>query len=133
MENFRKSNQKPINLKTSSNIPLKEAPKQIILFAPAPDKDGSFNGSVVVPVENQSSSFYKFTLIDKNRAEFEFINNDRAVRDALSSYEMILKPVCTFNNALNQNAKRIITNKKGIVVQNNNKWTLNTKSEITYE
>ena len=110
-----------------------EEKKPTILFAPAPEKDGSFNVSVVVSSENQSSSFYKFTLLDGPKAEFEFINSERAIRNAVNSYEMILQPVCTFKNALNQNAKRIITNKKGIVRKQNDKWVLDTKAEITYE
>ena len=110
-----------------------EEKKPTILFAPAPDKDGSFSVSVVVSSENQSSNFYKFTLLDGQKAKFEFINSARAIRDAVSSYEMILQPVCTFKNALNQNVKRIRTNKKGTVIKENDKWVLYEKAEITYE
>jgi hypothetical protein len=125
--------QNPKAVLISKPIERQEEKKQEILFAPAPDKDGSFNVSVVVSSENQSSSFYKFTLLDSQRAKFQFINSERAIRDAVSSYEMILKPVCTFKNALNQNAKRIRTTKEGIVTKQNDKWILDTKAEITYE
>jgi len=125
--------QNPKAVSISKPIQRQEEKKQEILFAPAPDKDGSFNVSVVVSSENQSSSFYKFTLLDSERAKFEFINSERAIRDAVSSYEMILKPVCTFKNALNQNARRITTTKEGIVIKQNDKWILDTKAEITYE
>jgi hypothetical protein len=109
--------------------------KKEILFAPAPNSDGSFNSSVVLSTENQSSSFYKFTLLDgfPQKAEFEFINSERAIKDALSSYELILKPVCKFNNALNQNAKKITTLKAGLVEKQNDKWIVKQKAEITYE
>ena len=55
----------------------KQEKRREILFAPAPNSNGSFNASVVTPLENQSSSFFKFTLIDgfPQKAEFEFINN----------------------------------------------------------
>ncbi len=113
--------------------PIKpEERRQEILFAPAPDKDGSFNVSAVVSSENKTSSFYKFTLSDGQKAKFEFINSERAIIDALNSYEMILKPVCKFKNALNQNAKRIRTTKEGIVIKQNDKWVLDTKAEISY-
>jgi len=127
------STQNPKAVSMSKPIQRQEEKKQEILFAPAPDKDGSFNISVVVSSENQSSSFYKFTLLDSQKAKFEFINSERAIRDAVSSYEMILKPVCTFKNALNQNAKRIRTTKEGIFIKQNDKWILETKAEITYE
>ncbi|MCB0537424.1 MAG: hypothetical protein KDE33_07830 [Bacteroidetes bacterium] len=109
--------------------------KREVLFAPAPNNNGTFNASVVTSSENQSSSFYQFTLLDgfPQKAEFEFINSERAIKDALSSYELILKPVCKFNNALNQNAKRINTSKVGIVERQNDKWVVIDKAEITYE
>lgn len=107
--------------------------KREILYAPAPDKDGSFKVSVVVASENQNSSFYKFTLVSNNKAEFELITSERALMDALGSYQLILQPVCKFLNTVNQNAKRIRTVKEGIVVKENDKWILDTKAEIRYE
>jgi hypothetical protein len=122
-------------IKSTQRPNEKQEKRREILFAPAPNSNGSFNASVVTPLENQSSSFFKFTLLDgfPQKAEFEFINNERAIKDALSSYELILKPVCKFNNALNQNAKKIITSKVGLVEKQNDKWLVKNKAEITYE
>ena len=106
-----------------------------ILYAPIPNKDGSFSAANVTSIENQSSSFYKFTIIDNSsqRASFEFLNVERAIKDATSRPEMILNPVCKVRNALNQNAKRIKTIEPGIVIKQNDKWILDKSAEVEYE
>lgn len=106
-----------------------------ILYAPIPNKDGSFTATNVTGIENPSSSFYKFTITDSfsQRATFEFLNVERAIKDATSSPELILNPVCKIKNALNQNAKRIRTVKHGTVVKQNDKWVVDKPAEIEYE
>lgn len=106
-----------------------------ILFAPIPNRDGSFNASKVTSTEDQSASFYKFTITDSlsQKATFEFLNVERAIKDATSSPELILNPVCRIKNALNQNAKRIRTVKPGTVAKQNDKWIVDQPAEIEYE
>jgi hypothetical protein len=106
-----------------------------ILFATIPNRDGSFNASKVTSTEDQSASFYKFTITDNlsQKATFEFLNVERAIKDATSSPELILNPVCRIKNALNQNAKRIKTVKPGLVEKQNDKWIVYQPAEIEYE
>jgi len=106
-----------------------------ILYAPIPNSDESFSAAAVTNVENSSSTFYKFTLTAPNSqtASFEFLNVVRAVNEATSSPEMILKPACKALNPLNQNAKEIRTVKPGVVTRNNDKWIIGPKAEIRYE
>jgi hypothetical protein len=105
------------------------------LYAPIPNRDGTFTATNVTGIENPSSSFYKFTITDSlsQRATFEFLNVERAIKDATSSPELILNPVCKIKNALNQNAKKIRTVKPGTVVKQNDKWIVDKPAEIEYE
>jgi hypothetical protein len=124
------------NSETSPSAPQVEKPQRIeTLYAPIPNKDGSFTATNVTSIENQSSSFYKFTIIDNlsQKATFEFLNVERAIKDATSSPELILNPVCKIKNALNQNAKRIKTLKQGTVVKKDDKWIVDQQAEIEYE
>ncbi len=125
------------NFETSSSQSQQISKKQRadILYAPIPNKDGSFTATNVTNIENQSSSFYKFTITDNlsQKATFEFLNVERAIKDATSSPELILNPVCRIKNALNQNAKRIKTTTPGTVVKQNDKWIVDKPAEIEYE
>jgi hypothetical protein len=114
---------------------IEKAHKLEILYAPIPNRDGSFNSSNVTNTEDESSSFYKFTITDNlsQKATFEFLNVERAIKDATSSPELILNPVCRIKNALNQNAKRIKTVKHGTVTKQNEKWIVDKPAEIEYE
>ncbi len=100
--------QNPSDFSQSFSNPIPQVEKQQkveILFAPIPNKDGSFTATNVTGTENPSSSFYKFTITDSlsQKANFEFLNVERAIKDATSSPELILNPVCKIKNALNQN------------------------------
>ena len=124
------------NFEPSQPTPQDEKQQRIeTLYAPIPNKDGSFTATNVTSIENQSSSFFKFTITDNlsQKATFEFLNVERAVKDATSSPELILNPVCRIKNALNQNAKRIRTVTPGVVVKHNDKWILEKPAEIEYE
>lgn len=119
-----------------TSVSSTEKPQKFeILYAPIPNRDGSFNASKVTGTEDQSASFYKFTITDilSQKATFEFLNVERAIKDATSSPELILNPVCRIKNALNQNAKRIKTVKPGTVVKQNDKWIVDQPAEIEYE
>ncbi len=122
---------------SSITIPDIQAEKQLveILYAPIPNRDGSFSAANVTSIENQSSSFYKFTIVDNlsQRASFEFLNVERAIKDATSRPEMILNPVCKVRNALNQNSRRIKTIEPGIVIKQNDKWILDKSAVVEYE
>lgn len=124
------------NFETPQSTPQVEKQQRIeTLYAPIPNKDGSFTATNVTSIENQSSSFYKFTITDNlsQKATFEFLNVERAIKDATSSPELILNPVCRIKNALNQNAKRIRTITPGVVVKHNDKWIVEKPAEIEYE
>lgn len=124
------------NFETSQPTPQVEKQQRIeTLYAPIPNKDGSFTATNVTSIENQSSSFFKFTITDNlsQKATFEFLNVERAIKDATSSPELILNPVCRIKNALNQNAKRIRTVTPGVVVKHNDKWIVEKPAEIEYE
>ena len=120
---------------SKSAPPAEIQPKFEILYAPIPNRDGSFTAAKVTNIEDQSSSFYKFTIKDtlSQRASFEFLNVERAIKDATSSPELILNPVCKIKNALNQNARKIKTIVPGIVVKQNDKWVVDKPAEIEYE
>lgn len=109
--------------------------KSEIFFASIPNKDGSFNINAVTNSINPTASFYKFTITDSHsqKASFEFLNEERAIKDATNAPERILRPVCKINNALNQNAKRIRTVTPGIVIKQNDRWILDFPAEIEYE
>jgi len=131
-----------LNMKLQGNFEMPQSTPQVekqqriaTLYAPIPNKDGSFTATNVTSIENQSSSFYKFTITDNlsQKATFEFLNVERAIKDATSSPELILNPVCRIKNALNQNAKRIKTITSGVVVKHNDKWIVEKPAEIEYE
>ncbi len=124
------------NFETPQSTPQVEKQQRIeTLYAPIPNRDGSFTATNVTSIEDSSSSFYKFTITDNlsQKATFEFLNVERAIRDATSSPELILNLVCRINNALNQNAKRIRTITPGVVVKHNDKWIVEKPAEIEYE
>jgi hypothetical protein len=133
---LKTQNQSDFQQPFSNPIPQVEKQQRVeILFAPIPNRDGSFNASKVTSTEDQSASFYKFTITDSllQKATFEFLNVERAIKDATSSPELILNPVCRIKNALNQNAKRIKTIKPGTVSKQNDKWIVDQPAEIEYE
>ena len=114
----------------------KETPKQQrdeFFYASIPNTDSSFNNSSISEEINATESFYKFTLKDSNKASFEFLNDERAAKNASSSPELILYPVCKIKNSPSQNVKRIKTITPGIVVKRNDKWELDTPAVIEYE
>jgi hypothetical protein len=133
---MKQQNQSETNPSISNSITEVEKLQRVeILFAPIPNKDGSFTATNVTNTENLSSSFYKFTITNNlnQNATFEFLNVERAVKQATSSPELILNPVCKIKNALNQNATKIKTVKLGLVVKENDKWRVVTPAEIEYE
>jgi hypothetical protein len=131
-------NQKSRGQETISYTPQQQIEKQQkveVFFASIPNRDGSFNINAVTNSINPTASFYKFTITDSHsqKAAFEFLNEERAIKDATNAPERILRPVCKINNALNQNARRIRTVTPGTVIRQNDKWVLDFPAEIEYE
>lgn len=111
---------------------LKEEQEKIF-YASIPSKDSSFSNSSISDDINPTESFYKFTLKDLNKAHFEFLNDERAAKNASSSPELILYPVCKIKNSPSQNVKRIKTIVPGVVIKRNDKWEMETPAYIEYE
>jgi uncharacterized protein (UPF0332 family) len=133
LENRLSQKQENTSLSNQQSTQLDKSQKNDFFYASIPEKDGSFNESAITTSINPTASFYKFTIKDSHSAAFEFINDERAVKDATSSPELILYPVCKIKSALNQGAKNIKTTNPGTVFKRNDKWELGTKAEIQYE
>jgi len=133
LENKLSQKQENISFSNQQTIQSDKPQKNDFFYASIPEKDGSFNESAITTAINPTASFYKFTIKDSHSATFEFINDERAVKDATSSPELILYPVCKIKSALNQGAKKIKTTNPGTVIKRNDKWELGTKAEIQYE
>lgn len=104
---------------------------QRIMYAKAPNEKGEFKSSDVN--ENKDGKFYIFTLNSNNETQFEFYNTQNNAIKAVDSPEIFLFPVNDSVAALNQNAKKIITNKPGIAIKQDDKWIVKDKAQITYE
>lgn len=110
-------------------------PKKQVFYAAIPNTDGSFNVNDVTSEKNNSESLYKFTVStdDPGRASFEFLNESRAIKEAINSPQLILYPVCNINNTLNPEAISIRTTNPGVVVKHNDRWERDKSAEIVYE
>jgi hypothetical protein len=108
-------------------------PKEIqkFVYAKTPISDKVFNASDVT--ENKDGKFYKFLIEDNNQAEFEFFNTENSAIRAVNAPDSFLYPACEETEPLNQNAKKIITNKPGIAIKIDDKWIVKEKAQITYE
>jgi hypothetical protein len=133
IENKLLQKQESNSYSSTQSIQQEKPQKNDFFYSSIPEKDGSFNESAITNSVNPTSSYYKFTIKDSHTATFEFINDERAVKDATSSPELILYPVCKIKGSSNQGAKKIRTTTHGTVVKRNDKWELGTKAEIEYE
>lgn len=124
---------KPSIITQKKNQNIQSKPKVEIrkIYAKAPNEKGVFKSSDVN--ENKDGKFYIFTLINNSEAQFEFFNTQNNAIQAVDSPEIFLFPVNDSVTALNQNAKRIITNKPGIAIKQDEKWIVKEKAQITYE
>ena len=124
--------QQPKQTVQVKNIPkLIQKEIQKFVYAKTPISDKIFNASDVT--ENKDGKFYKFLIKDNNLAEFEFFNTENSAKRAVNAPDSFLYPACEETEPLNQNAKRIITNKPGIVIKQDDKWIVKEKAQITYE
>lgn len=104
---------------------------QRFVYAKTPISDKVFNASDIT--ENKDGKFYKFLIKDNNQAEFEFFNTENSAIRAVNAPDSFLYPACEETEPLNQNAKKIITNKPGIAIKQDDKWIVKEKAQITYE
>lgn len=137
--NFKILNQKSIEQPVVEPIPiakqeiLKQEPIRDIFYMSVPNEDGTFD---VSGNTSKESALYEFIVDTKNplMAEFRFIATDSKVIQSVVDYsQSYINPACDAQNALNQNAKRIITIHSGTAEKRNDKWKIMTKSQIKYE
>ena len=108
-------------------------PAKVYYFS-TPQPDGSFNDSNKSDLFIATSSMYKFTLLSNNKANFEFINDESTLRDALNYPDSYLLPVCRAENTRNIKATKIATiGKGGIAELSNGRWTVTEKAVIRYD
>lgn len=134
LQNTKTISTSPSVQKTSytKNIPQSiQKEIQRFVYAKTPISDKVFNASDVT--ENKDGKFYKFLIKDNNLAEFEFFNTENSAIRAVNAPDSFLYPACEETELLNQNAKRIITNKPGIAIKQDDKWIVKEKAQITYE
>lgn len=123
------SAQKISHIRTNPQTNQKETQK--FVFAKTPIDDKVFNASDVT--DDKDGKFYKFLLKDNNQADFEFFNTENSAKRALNAPDSFLYPACEETEPLNQNAKKIITNKPGIAIKQDDKWIVKEKAQIAYE
>jgi len=124
--------------KENSVITESKAPEKIrqeIFYMATPNDDRSFDISGRSDDFRATQSLYKFTLDsrDNNRAAFVFFSDEAGIRDAVNYPQTYIDPVCDPQNALNQNAKQIITTQPGTAEKRNNKWVVVDKAKIKYQ
>jgi hypothetical protein len=102
-----------------------------VMYGKTPISDKTFNALDIS--EDKEGKFYKFIMFDYDQAEFEFFNTDNSAKRAVNSPDSFLYPVCEEFESLNQNAKKIITKKPGIVTKQDDKWIVKEKALIAYE
>ncbi len=127
--------QPPPSKRPSPTPPL---PKQEEYYLSTPNQDGTFNASSMSEQFRPSASIYKFVVTQKNGnhwAEFTVSDDSEAVKDALSSPNSYLDPVCESTNAFFPGAKRIVNVRPGQALRQGDKWVVkpDQKARIRYE
>lgn len=120
----------------SNEIELRVPPKPVqeIFYMATPDQN-NFDLSSYSNIFKPTQSLYEFTVDtqDKSKASFIFYSDEIGIKDAVNYPHRSILPVCEPQNALNQNAKSIITINPGIAEKRNDKWVVTTKAKIKYE
>jgi hypothetical protein len=116
-------------VKTIQRTNQKEIQK--FVYAKTPISDKVFNALDVT--EDKDGKFYKFLIKENNLAKFEFFNTENSAIRAVNAPDSFLYPACEETEPLNQNAKKIITNKPGLAIKQDDKWIVKEKAQITYE
>ena len=118
--------------------PTPPRPKPEEYYLSTPNQDGTFNASSMSEQFRPSASIYKFVVTQKNGnhwAEFTVSDDSEAVKDALSSPNSYLDPVCESVNAFFPGAKRIVNVRPGQALRQGDKWVVkpDQKARIRYE
>ena len=121
----------------SNEIPVIQIKKLIsppdLFFMPVPNKDGSFDAENWTAEFEDTESVYRFEMINNYEAKFQFYNEKKTVKRAISGYDVYVKPVCKALNAFNTNATEIRTQVAGVVYRDGSVWKLKEKALIYYQ
>ncbi len=104
-----------------------------LFFMPIPNKDGSFDVENWTAKFEDTESVYRFEMINNYEAKFQFYNEKKTVKRAISGYDIYVKPVCKALNAFNTNATEIRTQVHGVVYRDGNTWKLKEKALVYYQ
>lgn len=113
-------------------LPVIPIAEEKIMYVSKPNKEGVFEESSFSNSE-KTGKYYKFTLQNNSKANFEFLNTMESVSMALDSPEKFIELACDSKEALNQYAKKIITLKPGLAIKQGDGWIIKEKAEIRYE
>jgi len=120
----------------NNEIELSVPPKPVQeeFYMATPDQN-TFDLSSLSQTFKPTQTLYKFTVdaYIKSKATFVFFSDEIGIKDAVNYPHRYLETVCDPQNALNQNAKSIITINPGIAEKRNDKWLVVTKAKIKYE
>ena len=121
----------------SHEIPVVEIKKfnspPDLFFMPIPNKDGSFDVENWTAKFEDTESVYRFEMINNYEAKFQFYNEKKTVKRAISGYDIYIKPACKALNAFNTNATEIKTQVHGVVYRDGNTWKLKEKALVYYQ
>lgn len=127
----------PITEETAPVIELKvpEKPKQEVFYMATPNEDGSFEVSSRSDEFRATQSLYQFVINsnDTTKASFTFYSDEAGIRDAVNYPHTYIAPVCEPDNALNQNARQILTIQPGLAEKRNTRWIVTQKTKIRYQ
>jgi len=121
--------EKPVEIE----LKVPDKPKQEVFYMAAPIAENTFDVSGITTPE---SALYEFIVNQHNTsvAKFSFISKDSNVIKSIVDYsQSYINPVCEPQNALNQNARQIITIQPGTAEKRNDKWIVTQKAQIKYE
>ena len=104
-----------------------------LFFMPVPNKDGSFAAENWTAKFEDTESVYRFEMINNYEAKFQFYNEKKTVKRAISGYDIYVKPVCKALNAFNTNATEIKTQVQGVVYRDGDTWKLKEKALVYYQ
>lgn len=134
MEKFQQGKQSPV-IKSELNQQEPVRQKKGEFYMSTPNSDGSFNQSSYSPTFKPTASFYRCVVQSANsqRASFFFVDDEKAVINAINYPDTYIDPVCTAENAINYSARKIKTSVPGIMEKSGDKWVLIRKAIISYE
>jgi len=136
LENTIAKMQTTENLEKNLSTNMLQAKSQVaneVFYMAVPNEDGSFDNDGKTSKE---AALYEFIIDSQNPsvAKFSFTAKDIKIIQSVVDYsQSYINPVCEPQNALNQNAKQIVTIRPGIAEKRNDKWIITNKAQIKYE